>query len=373
VIKQTASTGLEYPLRQIYFYLTSGCNLRCRHCWIQPKYQTEKGRSPELSVDLFKSIIEQALPLGLKKVKLTGGEPLLHGSITDLIEIVNDYKIGLTIETNGVLCTPELAKAIARGKKPFVSVSLDGADAATNDQIRGIDGAFKQALDGIRNLVAAGVKPQIIMTVMRWNSRQVKAMIGLAEKEGANSVKFNTVQPTARGEKMHRAGETLSIEELVELGHRIETELIPSSKLKMVPWHPPAFRPLGRLFGKEPYGGVCGIRGILGVLAEGFYALCGIGETVPEMIFGHSAVNSLKDVWLNNEVLNELRNGLPDRLEGICSQCLMSSRCLGNCIAQNYYTHHNLWAPYWYCSQALETGLFPETRLKPQKLSATVE
>jgi len=373
LINQTTSNALKYPLRQIYFYLTNGCNLRCRHCWIQPKYQSEGVSSRDLSIELFRSIIEQALPLGLKKIKLTGGEPLLHSKIIDLIEIVNTYELDLTIETNGVLCTHEFADAAARGKRPFISVSLDGADAIINDRIRGIDGSFDQALDGIRNLVAVGIKPQMIMTVMRWNDHQVDSMIKLAEEVGAGSVKFNAVQPTARGEKMHRMGETLSIEELVDLGRRIESVLIPSTKMRIIPWHPPAFRPLGRLLGKETHGGVCGIHRIIGVLADGSYALCGIGETVPEMVFGHGAVDPLKEVWLNNEVLLALRDGLPDRLEGICGRCLMSSRCLGGCIAQNYYTHHDLWSPHWYCQQAFEAGLFPKTRLKMQKLSATVE
>jgi hypothetical protein len=41
----------------------------------------------------------------------------------------------------------------------------------------------------------------------------------------------------------------------------------------------------------------------------------------------------------------------------------MKGRCLGSCIAQNYYTSKSLWAPYWYCAQARERGLFPETRV----------
>jgi MoaA/NifB/PqqE/SkfB family radical SAM enzyme len=54
---------------------------------------------------------------------------------------------------------------------------------------------------------------------------------------------------------------------------------------------------------------------------------------------------------------------LPGRLEGVCSRCLMKRRCLGSCVAQNYYSEGRLWAPYWFCRQAEEEGLFPASRL----------
>jgi molybdenum cofactor biosynthesis enzyme MoaA len=93
----------DYPLRQIYFYLTEGCNLRCRHCWIAPKYQSKDKTHSSLDFELFCSIIGQARALGLKGVKLTGGEPFLHPEIHRMIEYIRAEELRLTIETNGVL------------------------------------------------------------------------------------------------------------------------------------------------------------------------------------------------------------------------------------------------------------------------------
>ena len=78
-----------YSLNQIYFYMTEGCNLRCRHCWISPEYQTQDGSSNSLDFTLFQSIIEQAKPLGLSEVKLTGGEPLLHPQIKEILQWIH--------------------------------------------------------------------------------------------------------------------------------------------------------------------------------------------------------------------------------------------------------------------------------------------
>ena len=362
----------EYSLNQIYFYLTEGCNLACRHCWIAPKHQAGDHIYPSLPLELFRSIIEQAKLLGLCAVKLTGGEPLLHPEIREILEVVRSEELRLTVETNGVLCTPELAESMAKCKNTAMSVSIDGADAETHEWVRGVPGCFEEALAGVRNLVNAGIKPQIIMSIMRRNSDQMEAVVRLAESLGAGSVKFNLVQPTARGEKMHADGETLTIEKLVELGRWVEDGLSASAALNLIYSHPVAFHPMGRMFGNnEGDCGRCGIFGILGVLGNGSYALCGIGETVPELVFGHAKDDLLKDVWENTPVLNELREGLPERLNGICADCLMKGTCLGYCVAQNYYSVGNLWGPLWYCEEARKAGLFPEARLRQRPMAYT--
>ncbi len=363
----------EFHLNQIYFYLTEGCNLACRHCWIVPKYQSGDKSYPALDIGLFRSIIQQAKPLGLSGVKLTGGEPLLHPDIHEILDIIRSEELRLTVETNGVLCTPGLAKKMkAIGENPFVSVSIDGSGPETHEWVRGVEGCFDDALDGIRNLVDAGFRPQIIMSVMKRNKNQIESVVRLAEALGAGSVKFNLVQPTARGEKMHEAGETLTIQELVELGKWVDSELSASTDLRLIYSHTAAFKSLSRMFGSDGDGcGVCGIFGILGVLGDGSYALCGIGETVPEMVFGHAGKDRLADVWNNTPALNDIREGLPKQLSGICGDCVMKGVCLGSCIAQNYYRTKDLWAPFWYCEEAKKAGIFPETRIRPEEASVS--
>ena len=76
-----------YFLGSIYFYLTEGCNLKCRHCWIAPKYQTEDAIWPSVDFELFKDIIRQGKELGLSSIKLTGGEPLIHPILIKFLTI----------------------------------------------------------------------------------------------------------------------------------------------------------------------------------------------------------------------------------------------------------------------------------------------
>ena len=142
----------------------------------------------------------------------------------------------------------------------------------------------------------------------------------------------------------------------------MEQELAPKAKLKLFFHYPHAFKTLHRIASGSECS-TCGIFGILGVIAGGHYALCGIGEQVPDLVFGAVGKARLEEVWRDNPVLKALREGLPDRLEGVCGRCLMKGRCLGSCVAQNYYSKGRLWAPYWFCEQAEEAGLFPTSRL----------
>ncbi len=360
--KQKTEQVDMHSINTLYFYLTEGCNLACRHCWMGPRFDATGNHYPTLPVALFETAIGEARPLGLSGVKLTGGEPLLHPHFTHLLEIVRREALKLTIETNGLLCTPEIAAEIAKSPDSFVSVSIDGTDAATHEWVRGLPGAFEAACQAVRNLVTVDIKPQVIFTVMRSNAGQVDAMVRMVEEMGAASLKFNVVQPTARGETLHENQETLNITDLIKLGRHVEQELAPRTNLKIFFHHPHAFKTLQSISSGDGCS-TCGIFGILGVMASGHYALCGIGEQVPELIFGAVGKDSLEEIWRENAILKALREGLPDRLEGVCGRCLMKRRCLGSCIAQNYYSKGNLWAPFWFCEQAEEAGLFPMSRL----------
>ena len=110
--QETGQTACP-PLALLYCYLTEGCNLACRHCWLAPRLDTTGDRHASLPVELFETAIREAKPLGLSGVKLTGGEPLLHPNIVGLLEIVRREELGLTIETNGLLCTRKIAAEIA--------------------------------------------------------------------------------------------------------------------------------------------------------------------------------------------------------------------------------------------------------------------
>jgi len=354
---------INYSLNQLYFYLTQGCNLACCHCWLEPGFEGKGKHYPVLDVKFFEQAVKEAKPLGLSSVKLTGGEPLMHPEFLDILEIIKRENIALNIETNGILCTPEIAWEIAKSPVQSVSVSIDGADSKTHDKIRGVAGAFEKSCNAVKNLAACNIHPQIIMSLMNSNIHQIEQVIRLGGTLGTSSIKFNVVQPIARGEKLAKTGKTISIEKIINTGRHVETELAKQTRLPLIFDYPMAFRPLSCIFGGNGCY-ICGISGILGIIPDGSYALCGIGQHIPELIFGKVGKDSLEDIWENNKILISLRKGLPEKLEGVCGQCLMKYKCLGSCIAQNYYSSKSLWGSFWFCEQAYKSGLFPKSRLK---------
>ncbi len=89
--------------------------------------------------------------LGLGSIKLTGGEPTLHPEFRELVSLIAEAGLGITMETNGTLIDDDLAQFIrATPQFNFVSVSLDGADAETHDTMRSVPGSYQRAVDGMR-------------------------------------------------------------------------------------------------------------------------------------------------------------------------------------------------------------------------------
>jgi len=347
-------------LSMLYCYLTQGCNLACKHCWLSPPLETGAPKYPVMQVSDFERAISEAKPLGLQTVKLTGGEPLLHSEIFDIIDIIEREELSLVIETNGTLLTDKLAERISRVNRPCVSISIDSTNPDTHDQIRNIPGAFHKSIEGIKHLVNHGIYPQVIASLLPENKDDIINILDLAEDLKADSFKLNIVQPTERGNHLMKRGELVDIKEILDICAMLYSEHCGKRKLHVSVTIPFAFRPLNKL--GEGFTSRCGILSILGVLPTGEYALCGIGSTIKELVFGRIGIDKLENVWNSTPVLVDLRSNLPGNLEGICANCTMKGTCLGSCMAQNYYSTGKLTSPFWFCELADQRGYFPESR-----------
>jgi len=350
-------------LSTFYVYLTGGCNCACRHCWFVAERGRAAGRDQEfLPLPVLRTAIEQARPLGLAGLKWTGGEPTLHPDFRDFLRLQQESGLTAIMETNGLLIDAELAALMKRCGVTRVSVSLDGAEAATHDAIRGVRGAFARTLDGIAALVQCGYAPELILTLQRANADQLQAFFALARELGAGSVKLNVMQPVLRGEALARAGEGLPIPTLLALQEELDREA-QALDLPIQIDLPMAFRSLSSMLAGEN-DGACNIRHVLGILPGGHYALCGVGQHVPELTMGAVTETALATVWAEHPVLQQVRQELPQGLRGVCGDCLMQALCLGSCVAANYQLSGALTAPYWFCQQAADAGLFPVSRLR---------
>ncbi len=271
----------------------------------------------------------------------------------------------MIMETNGTFIDDEVAKFLKSKKYfNFISVSIDGAKPETHDKLRGVKGSYQKAIKGIKALVKAGFHPQMICTLHKDNINDIEDMIIFAEKLGCGSIKFNHIQKIGRGQDL-AAKQGLGIDEIIHIHRHLETEIIPKYKIQVYFDIPMAFFSISKLL--KSGLGMCSILNVLGLLSGGEIALCGIGTTQPELIYGHIIADDLQLVWKENPRLIKLREQIPSKLEGICTLCLHHDICLGMCVANNFHETGKLNAAYYFCRQAREQGLFPMSRQKINK------
>ncbi len=348
----------SYALTDLYLYLTDHCNLRCAHCWISPKMSSRQ--QDGIRLDALKKCIQEAKSLGLQSVKLTGGEPLLYRDLIELLEFLTSEELTIYIETNGILFDIDILKSFKFYNVTQISISLDAASEKIHDEIRGVKGSFHRTLKGLRPLFDSGLNFQIIMTLQRKNRKEIPGLIRLSEKLGAGSLKINPLQPCGRGMNAFKRKDNLELDELLQLYRMVEKEWSRPDSLEIFFDLPLAFRSIEEI--KRGEINECRVLNILGVIANGDFSICGIGQTIDELRMDNIHEVSICEVWEDNPVLKELRQSLPGKLQGICHHCIFKFQCLGACRANAYAMTRDLYAPYFLCQEFYESGLFPMSR-----------
>jgi AdoMet-dependent heme synthase len=186
----------ENKPRLIFWEVTKGCNLRCIHCRASA---TELSSPSDLSTHTALGIIDQIAEAANPILVLSGGEPLYRSDIFQLASYARDKGLRVALATNGTLVTKEVARMIVDSGVKRVSISLDGADAATHDSFRGIPGAFDAAIQGMRNLQALGMSVQINTTIARHNAKQLPDVLRLAKSLGADALHTFLLVPVGCG------------------------------------------------------------------------------------------------------------------------------------------------------------------------------
>lgn len=358
-----------YNLTNLFLYLTGNCNLRCRHCWIDPSFGKDDPPE-EISLEYLEKAIVEAKELGLRRVKLSGGEPLLRKDITGIFDIVSREGLTLDMETNGTLMDENIAASLSRCKRGTVAVSLDSADPDSHDAFRGVKGAFSKTVNGLRNLRDHNIPFQIIVSLYKKNTGELGNILETAAELGASSLKINPVSPYGRGVEIYEKGENLTVSEVLDIGKKLEQVYKARYKFPIMLCMPVAFNSFDNF--RRGRVSSCHILNILGILHDGTVSFCGIGKMEKELVMGNIKTDSIKDIWRSSPILARMREDIPDRFTGICSKCMFKRICLGKCVAMTYAMKRNFTDGYWFCEMAREEGLFPSTRMIEQEKSNVV-
>ncbi len=159
--------ALERPMTDLRMSVTDRCNFRCTFCMPSDRAYRFLPRPEILTFEEVTRLARLFLELGVEKVRLTGGEPLLRAEIEHLVESLASLEglEDLALTTNAYLL-PQKASGLRRAGLDRVTVSLHSLDAETFGRINGLGIELERVLAGIDAAVAAGLGPVKLNIVM---------------------------------------------------------------------------------------------------------------------------------------------------------------------------------------------------------------
>jgi radical SAM protein with 4Fe4S-binding SPASM domain len=301
--------------------------------------------------------IDKAIPLGLREVKVTGGEPLLFiDDVLCILEHASDQGLSTRLETNGLIVNDVIVSRL-KELGTIITTSLDGSSSKSHDWLRNTMGSFERVLYTIKLLVDSGTRVEVVSCIYKNNVNEVGDIITLCTKLGVSRLKFNFPSKYGRAVQLSMHSHFCPVSQIINIVQHIEREQSSNHKLELDFDIPKALRDnhLAR-----PR---CDVLGLLSILPNGRYSLCGIGITHTELTFGMIGQEDVDSVWTKNEILTKIRNTLPFGGRGICNLCTEYTSCYCHCIAYSFSEYGSLNGPHPLCQEAFESGLFPISKL----------
>ena len=179
----------------VVWNVTRRCNLKCVHCYAQADDTTSDS---ELSFEEGRALVDDLAAFGVPVLLFSGGEPLVRPDLPELAAYAVSKGMRAVISTNGTLIGPRMARTLKDIGLSYVGISLDGMEDV-NDRFRGVPGAYRKALEGIRNCQEVGIKVGLRFTINRFNVGEIPAVFDLLEAEAVPRVCFYHLVYAGRG------------------------------------------------------------------------------------------------------------------------------------------------------------------------------
>ncbi|MBI5244717.1 MAG: radical SAM protein [Elusimicrobia bacterium] len=198
--------GESRRLFSVTWAVSNRCGYRCWHCYNAGRSQQDVplARMVELARELQE--------LGAVMVTLTGGEPLLRKDLEKIAAAFDD-RTCLILGTTGDALSAERARSLRESGFFAVGVSLDSADEAEHDRLRGRRGAFKSALAALRNAAQAGLYPYVVSLATREFLERKRFMSFLRFAADRGALEAHLLEPSATGRLAGREDVILEVAE----------------------------------------------------------------------------------------------------------------------------------------------------------------
>ncbi|MCJ7653848.1 MAG: radical SAM protein, partial [Dehalococcoidia bacterium] len=330
------------------------CNLDCVHC-----YSSAGGKDPAgvLNTEQAKSFIRDLADFDVPVILFSGGEPLLREDIFGLANFAREQGIRTVLSTNGTLISEDMAREIKNASFAEVGISVDGI-GARNDKFRRKKGAYKAALQGIRNCIALGLRVSLRLTITSYNHTEIPAIFDLVETEGVERICFYHLAYVGRAGSLIKDdlnhAQTKAVVDLI-CDHTIDFYKRGISKevltvdnhadgvylyLKLKKQDPARAEEVLALL-RANGGNNSGIR--IGAVDE-------LGNVHADQFWQHYSFGNVRqrkfsEIWLDTS--DQLMRGLKNRkglLKGRCTKCQYLDLCNGNLRVRAEAAFDDIWA-----------------------------
>jgi mycofactocin radical SAM maturase len=320
-LSEQMKSGLDAPIC-LTWELTYGCNLACIHC-----LSSSGRRDPaELTTAEAMSFIDELQSMQVFYVNIGGGEPTIRPDFYDLVTYSVDKKVGVKFSTNGSTMDARRATQLAAMDYVDVQVSIDGADPATNDAVRG-KGSYAAARRAMDALADAGFGEfKISVVVTRHNFAQLDELAAIADGYGAQ-LRLTRLRPSGRGADTWAQLHTTPEQQRSLYGWLLERPGVLTGD---------SFFHLSALGDPLPGLNLCGAGRVVCLIDP-----LGDVYACPFVLHPEFRAGSVRDpggfeaVWRRSELFNELRSPSSG---GACASCGSYDACQGGCMAAKFFT-----------------------------------
>lgn len=307
-----------------YIEVTYRCNLGCRQCY-NPR---AKRFSEELTRDEIIRFIDMFVEAGCLWLSFSGGEPFMREDFLDCYSHAKSRGLLVGILSNGTRIDKKTAKALAEDPPVSIDVTVYGGSPETYDRVTGSPDGFKRCLEGIDNLLEAGVRPVLQTCVSQLNKDDIPVISQLAKERGLKYSYDPHIHPRIDGD-VFPVSLRLSPAEVCELMFTDESILKPLKEYL-------------EYYAGNPY---CTCEGDplvqCGMLYEGFWMdpygrvrMCAI---VPEPNYDLRRGGSLKEAW---DMFSRYVNAQKVSHDNPCLNCDIAFFCI-QCVAWSDLHHKN--------------------------------
>ncbi|GAA6162949.1 heme d1 biosynthesis radical SAM protein NirJ [Pelagimonas sp. KU-00592-HH] len=368
-VRQRRGSGPVKPV--VIWNLTRRCNLKCRHCYTVSADVNFPG---ELSEEQAMATLADLGDFKVPALILSGGEPLDSPYLFQLAEKARKQTRVLALSTNGTKIFGETADRVAEIGFDYVGISIDGI-GDTNDWFRGVEGAFDNAVRGVRELKKRGVKVGLRFCLTEGTQHNLPDLIKLCDDEGVDKFYLSHLVYAGRGDKnrgedahhlMTRAGLDLLLERAWESasGGRpldIVTGNNDADAGYFLQWVRANFDAEKEAHLREHLAAWGGNSSGLGVANIDF-----LGKVHPDTYWSDYTIGNVKtqkfsELWAGDDPMLATLRTRPRPLKGRCGACQLKDVCGGNTRIRALQLTGDPWAedPACYLSNA-EIGVTDE-------------